>query len=169
MTILAVDRNLAAEHLTNMYDSLADEIGQTSRGDTAAGWKGDIDQAELRMGGGGPRIAFYALCRYYALERFSGRIATRVDTRGYAIEGDRNSIFENVGELVKRQASVCAVYGYPVGAEEMDASLLGGSLASNSTDIVGTPPAIKEPLQGGGLRWDRASMNNVGAEPQEWS
>lgn len=56
--------------------------------------------------------AFLVLARYYSLVRFSTLISTRVDTEGYAVEGDRDTIFDNVMELRKAAVKEAASYGY---------------------------------------------------------
>ncbi len=140
MTIAAEDRDLAVAHLMSRYVNLANEVGQTSVADETEGWKPDLDQADSRMGGGGFRLAYYALCEYFALERFHTLISTRVDTEAFAIEGDRETIFANVERLRKRMAAIVAGYGYPVDMTDLDTGDIGSTIPTNSEDIVGEVP-----------------------------
>lgn len=165
MAISAADRAMAAEHLNSQYKTLAAEVGQESLSDNGAGWKQDLDQAEGRMGGGGHRMAYHALARYYALSRFAGLLASRVDTNAYAMEGDRAAIFEHVGELRESEAASCAGYGYPVTVEDATSGTVGWMVLPDS-DIVGTPPSTS-PALSGGLTHDRYTMNTI-ATTEEW-
>lgn len=57
--------------------------------------------------------AFLIIARFYALSRIASLIATRVDTNGgYAEEGDRQGIFDNVSDLIKMAAQEALAYGY---------------------------------------------------------
>ena len=103
-----------ATYLTNRLQHIAAEVNQTTLDDTATGWAGDIDLATARIGAGENALAFYALAEYYALARFASLLATRVDTEGYAVEGNRQSVFANVVALRDMVANQCAMYGYPV-------------------------------------------------------
>lgn len=101
-------------YLTNRLQHIAAEVNQATLDDTATGWGPDIDLATARIGSGTNGLAFYVLSEYFALARFAALLATRVDTEGYAVEGNRERIFDNVVALRDMVASQCAMYGYSV-------------------------------------------------------
>jgi hypothetical protein len=149
MPISQADRDQAAAYLAIKLIQLAYEARQTVFDASPQGFGPDLDAAEMRMGGGGPRLAYYALAEYYALLRIGERIATRVDTQGHAVDGDRQTIFDNVLDLLARQATVIAGYGYPVDMTGIDESLIGSTVAGlNPGDVVGAPPFAVLPAHG---------------------
>lgn len=160
MAISTEDRTLAIAYLNSRFSTLVSEVGQSSIIDIAAGWSPDLDNATLRMGGGGARIAFYALSEYYALERFATLLTTRVDTEGYAIEGDRETVFDNVIKLLRKQAAVVANYGYPVDMTYVDNNDIGLSSPFGG-DVVGVPPLLPETQQAGTFSRDWYDINDV--------
>lgn len=101
-------------YLTNRLSHIAAEVNQDTYTDSPMGWGPDIDLATVRIGGGSNALAFYALSEYYALARCAALLATRVDTAGYAVEGNRERVFANVVALRDMVAAQCAMYGYPV-------------------------------------------------------
>jgi len=84
-------------------------------------------------------MAFFTLCKFYALERIAALIATRVDTEGYAQEGDRNTIFDHVVALRNAAAKECALYGYLV--EATDDSQIGAGNQPPPTEEDGVTTA----------------------------
>lgn len=145
MAIATADRDKAVDRLNDKLTTLAQEVNQAAFDDTATGWKADLDAAEARLGGGGPRLAYYALAEYYALDRLASLLATRVDTEGYAVEGDRERIFDNARQLRAHAAGQAAGYGYPVDLEDYRADWVGVLLTpSVRADSVGDVPADEE-------------------------
>lgn len=138
MAIDAADRNLAVARLNAKLTPLANEVNQGALNDTDAGWKADLDAAEARLGGGGPRLAYYALAEFYALDRLASLLATRVDTEAYSVEGDREQIFDNAQRLRAQAAQTAMGYGYPVDPNRAQPGLTGVLLTSSvRADRVG--------------------------------
>lgn len=90
--------------------------------------------------------AFLILARYYALVRFQSLLATRVDTEGYAVDGDRQTIFDNIAQLRKHASREAALYGYVVEAEDSQVGMGDGPVESAwargflATGYLGDPP-----------------------------
>jgi hypothetical protein len=84
------------------------------------GYGPDIDEALARMSTDNiselttwNKInAFHVIARYYALSRFATLLSTRVDTEAYAIEGDRETIFDNIQALIDAANKEAMAYGY---------------------------------------------------------
>jgi len=95
-------------------------VRQPAADDTAAGYGPDIDEALARMSTDdiieldtwNEVNAFNVIARYYALSRFATLLATRVDGENYAIEGDREQIFQNIKDLMTLANKEALAYGY---------------------------------------------------------
>lgn len=145
---MTITRAQAATYLDSQFSSLATEIGQTLRNDTATAYGPDIDAALRRMGVAEAslatatvedtaRVAFYALCDYNCLRRMARRLATRVDSGALVPEGDRERIFDNVTEMLAEAKMFVTALGYgPEGdVSAANASTLWGYVDLN-TDYV---------------------------------
>ena len=136
---MTLTRTEAAAILHADMQSLAAEVRQTTSDAAATGYGPDLDKALRRLGTAESSLssatvadsdvpAFLALARYYALSRFAARVATKVDTGATAVEGDRNTIFDNVKELLDAAAEECAGFGYPVDKAAAATSLIALNL-----------------------------------------
>lgn len=124
---MSYTRAQAAAHLQTQFATLATEIGQATTGEAATGYGPDIDQALRKLGVAEADLAaatvadadvgpYLALAEYYALRRFAGRLATKVDLPNtFAREGDRRTVFDNVRALLKLAKETVEDYGYSVG------------------------------------------------------
>lgn len=57
-------------------------------------------------------VALLVIARYYALNRFASLLSTRVDTEAFAVEGDRETIFDNIKDLISIASREALAYGY---------------------------------------------------------
>jgi hypothetical protein len=113
------ERDDVVAYLNSRLTNLGNEINQGDFTDAVTGWKLDIDFAEQRIGDGTFALAFYALAEYYALDRITSALATRVDTEAYVEEGDRQTVYDRAAALRNHAARKCGMYGYPVVSNEI--------------------------------------------------
>lgn len=64
--------------------------------------------------------AFLIIARYYGLVRLGSLLATKVDTEGYAVDGDRETIFDNVMDLKAAANKEALAYGYVLEVSDLD-------------------------------------------------
>lgn len=136
-----ITRPQAAASLDAKLKRLAAEVKQADNTDAATGYGPDIDDALNRMAKDDINAltmtievaAFLVVARFYALTRFAALLATRVDTESFAVEGDRETIFNNVMALRKQAAHEAATYGYIL--ETNDDSWVGS--ANQPVDSTG--------------------------------
>lgn len=110
----------AAQVLDVKLKHLANEIRQVTHAEGVDGYGIDLDDASRRMGISDPselpvgvqQSAYLVIARWYALVRFASLLATRVDTESFSVEGDRETIFQNVIVLIRQAVDEAAVYGY---------------------------------------------------------
>jgi hypothetical protein len=110
----------AAQVLDVKLKHLANEIRQLTHAEDVNGYGIDLDDASRRMGISDPidlpvgvqQSAYLVIARWYALVRFASLLATRVDTESFSVEGDRETIFQNVIVLIRQAVDEAAVYGY---------------------------------------------------------
>lgn len=121
-----VSRTDAAAYLDSQYDRLAREILQQQNDDSAAGYGPDIDQAlrglsvaEADLDSGeiadGSVLLYFALCDWYALNRFARKLATKVNIDSFAVEGDRPTVFQAVMDMLAEVGKTLDGFGYPAG------------------------------------------------------
>jgi hypothetical protein len=122
---MSVSRSAAAAYIHSRLANLAGEVQQVATDASATGYGPDIDQALRRLGTGESSLAsasvadslsraYLTLCQYYALDRFAGLLSTKVDFGATAVEGDRDTIFDNIERMLERLAKELKGLGYPV-------------------------------------------------------
>lgn len=116
-----------AARLESRLKSLRNEVRQAVADDSADGYGPDIDEALTRMATDDiatltsyPQVSVLPIiARYFALNRFATLLATRVDTEGYAIEGDRSTIFDHIEKLIKAANDEALAYGYVLQVDDI--------------------------------------------------
>lgn len=110
----------AAQVLDAKLKYLANEVRQLTHADDVDGYGIDLNDALRRMNVADialiteplQQAAYLVIARWYALVRFASLLATRVDTESFAVEGDRDTIFQNVVVLIRQAVDEAATYGY---------------------------------------------------------
>ena len=147
---MSTTRDQIAAHLNRHFSHLAAEINQIARSDTADGYGPDIDRALRALGNAEADIATaaiadasivagLALADYFALDRFARQLSTKVDTRAYATEGNRDRIFDNVIALRELARETVEDAGYSIGGAG-GASAWG--LTNLSLDYIEPEPTV---------------------------
>lgn len=116
-----------AAKLESRLKSLRNEAKIPLADDSANGYGPDIDDALRRMSTDdistlttfNETNAFLVIARYYALSRIATLVATRVDTEGYAIEGDRETIFDHIERLIEQAKNEALAYGYVLEVDDI--------------------------------------------------
>lgn len=119
---MPISRSAAIAHLDNQFYVIDAAVGSNI---TAYG--GDVSQALRRLGVAESQLstvevvdanrgAFLALAEYYALRRFSRKLALKVDSTLGPMSEKSSGIFSQVEKLMKEAAGEAAGFGYPVDA-----------------------------------------------------
>lgn len=94
--------------------------------DDAGGLKYPIDSAFRRLGVAEDSLgsatttdveAAQALGDYYTLRRIARTLATKVDYKSTAVEGNRPDVFKHIERLMEDAAKTCASLGYAVDSD----------------------------------------------------
>lgn len=138
----------AAQVLDVKLKYLANEVKQLTHDETIDGYGLDLDDAVRRMNLGDisevtsplMQSAYLVIARWYALVRLASLLATRVDTQSFAVEGDRETVFNHVVILTRQAVDEAATYGYVLQTRD------DGQLGSALTPVDPT---------GGNQSWER--------------
>lgn len=120
-----ITRDHAAHYLDSQFSSLAAAVDQADNSDGDSGYGADIDNALRQLGTSesdlasatvedGDRAAYYALAKYYALDRFLTQLLDRVNTSTGRTSYNFTDQRERLEERLKAAARVCAALGYDV-------------------------------------------------------